>query len=402
MSIAKPLYWHQGISFRSMHLQHLDRANQSLLIPFQKYMAPYFWGLWNMEIDAGALQTGSFNLLKGEFVFPDGTHASLQGNALINARSFLEQWDKDGKPLNIYLGLKNWTDDGANVTVLPSLANVSTVSTRFATANNPEEARDLHAGGAEGWIRKLHFVLRIFWESERNERGDYQFIQIAQLQKFGQEIRLSEDFIPPSLSCNSSHSLAKLVTEIRDQVASRAYQLEEHKSRRGVQTAEFGSRDMVYFLALRSINRYVPLLFHCTKSEFTHPWHIYGVLRQLIGELTTFSEEISVLGAVKNGDKERTIPDYDHNAIWDCFSAAQDMISHLLDQITAGPEYIIRLVSDGTYFASELKPSIFEGRNRFYLAVRTDTDPKSVLQALEDLAKLSSGDFMLEQRSGGC
>ncbi|MEA5114054.1 MAG: type VI secretion system baseplate subunit TssK [Geobacteraceae bacterium] len=394
MNIAKPLYWHQGISFRSMHLQHFDRANQSLLVPYQKFMAPYFWGVWSMEIDAGALKTGSFNLLKGDFVFPDGTHTSLQGNALINARSFQEQWEKDGKPLNIFLGLKNWTDDGANVTVLPSLVNISSVSTRFAATNDPEEARDLHTGGADGWLKKLHFVLRIFWESERNERGDYQYIHLAQLQKFGQETRLSEDFIPPVLSFNSSHPLVKLVTEIRDQTAARSYQLEEHKSRRGVQTAEFGSRDMVYFLALRSINRYVPLLFHCTKAEFAHPWHIYGILRQLIGELTTFSEEISVLGVVKNREKDRTIRDYDHNDIWACFSAAQEMISHLLDQITAGPEYVIRLTSDGVYFAAELKPTIFEGRNRYYLAVRTDDDPKSVLKSLEDLAKLSSRDLM--------
>jgi len=70
------------------------------------------------------------------------------------------------------------------------------------------------------------------------------------------------------------------------------------------------------------------------------------------------------------------------------------MISHLLDQITAGPEYVIRLASDGTYFAADLKPAIFEGRNRYYLAVRTDSDQKDVLQALEGLAKLSSRDFM--------
>jgi len=145
MNIAKPLFWHQGISFRSMHLQHLDRANQSLPVPFQKYMTPYFWGVWSMEIDEGALKTGTFTLLKGDFVFPEGAHASLQGNSRINARSFLEQWEKDGKPLNIYRGPKSWTDDGANVTVLPSLANVSSVQTRFAAMNDPEEARDLHA-----------------------------------------------------------------------------------------------------------------------------------------------------------------------------------------------------------------------------------------------------------------
>ncbi|NMC75017.1 MAG: type VI secretion system baseplate subunit TssK, partial [Geobacteraceae bacterium] len=190
-------------------------------------------------------------------------------------------------------------------------------------------------------------------------------------------------------------SLMKLVHEVRDQLTARAYQLEEHKSRRGVQTAEFGSRDMVYLLALRSINRYVPLLFHYTKAEHAHPWEVFGVLRQLIGELTTFSEDVSVLGEVKcRGKDDATIPDYDHNNLWACFSAAQDMISHLLDQITAGPEYVIRLAHDGTFFAAELKPAVFEGRNRYYLAVKTDADPKTVLVTLVDIAKLSSREQM--------
>jgi len=149
---------------------------------------------------------------------------------------------------------------------------------------------------------------------------------------------------------------------------------------------------MVYFLALRSVNRYVPLLFHYAETEQLHPWHVYGILRQLIGELTTFSERVSVLGELYDGKK--VLPVYDHRNLWECFSAAQDMISHLLDEITAGPEYVIRLAYDGTFHSAELKPAIFEGRNRFYLAVKTEEDPKTVLQALEDIAKLSSREHL--------
>jgi len=149
---------------------------------------------------------------------------------------------------------------------------------------------------------------------------------------------------------------------------------------------------MVYFLALRSVNRYVPLLFHYTESEQVHPWHLYGVLRQLVGELTSFSERVSVLGELLDGKK--ILPEYDHTNLWGCFSAAQDMISHLLDEITAGPEYVIRLTHDGTFYTADLKPAIFEGRNRFYLAVKTEEDSKTVLQALEEIAKLSSREHL--------
>lgn len=388
MNAQRPLFWNQGILLQPQHFQLLDRTCQGLLTPYQKYLEPHFWGVGAMSIQKSALGTRTFNLQDGEFLFPDGTFVSLSENACIDARAFDEAWVEGGKPFTVYLGLKKWSDSGENVTILPALETVSTASTRFVTTNGHEEVKDLHAGGPEGQIKRLRFALKIFWETEQGQLGEYELIPLAQLERFGAEIRLSEDFVPPCLSYSASPSLHELIREIRDQVTARGYQLEEHKSKRGIQTAEFGSRDMVYFLALRSVNRYVPLLFHYTETEQIHPWHLYGILRQLIGELTAFSERVSVLGELQDGKK--VIPDYDHRNLWGCFSAAQDMISHLLDEITAGPEYVIRLIHDGTFYAAELKPAIFEGRNRFYLAVKTEEDPKSVLQALEDIAKLSS------------
>jgi type VI secretion system protein ImpJ len=399
MNVQKPLFWDQGILLQPQHFQLLDRTCQGLLSPYQKYLEPHFWGVGAMALQKSALGTRTFNLQEGEFFFPDGTFVSLSENGRIDTRAFDEAWVEGGKPFTVYLGLKKWRESGDNVTVLPTLETVSSISTRFVTTNDHEEIKDLHAGGPDGQVKRLRFALKIFWENEQDQLGEYELIPLAQLERFGAEIRLSEDFIPPCISCSASPSLHKLITEIRDQITARGYQLEEHKSKRGIQTAEFGSRDMVYFLALRSVNRYVPLLFHYTEAEHIHPWHVYGILRQLIGELTAFSERVSVLGELQDGKK--VFPEYDHRNLWSCFSAAQDIISHLLDEITAGPEYVIRLAYDGTFYAADLKPAIFEGRNRFYLAVKTEEDPKTVLQALEDIAKLSSREHldMLVSRS---
>ena len=388
MKAQKPLFWHQGVLLQPQHFQLLDRSCQGLFTPYQKFIEPCFWGVGALNINKDALGTRSFKIHDGEFLFHDGTFVSLPDNALINTRVFNEAWVQAEKPFNVYLGLKKWNDTGENVTVLPTLDNIESVQTRFVGTNDFEEVHDLHAAGSATQAKKLHYVLKIFWETEEAELGDYELIKIAQLERFGAEVRLSGDFIPPCLSFRASESLNKLINEIKGQISARGNQLEEHKSKRGIQTAEFGSRDMVYFLALRSVNRYVPTLFHYTNSEQVHPWHFYGLLRQLIGELTSFSEQVSVLGELADGKK--VIPDYDHENLWGCFSAAQNMISHLLDEITAGPEYILRLGYDGTYYSTELKSAMFEGKNRFYLAVKTEEDPKIVLQALEDLAKLSS------------
>jgi len=392
MDIHRPLFWHQGLFLQPQHFQLSDLHSRSLLAPFLEFGLHHFWGVGETEIQKAALENRTFSPLRGEFIFPDGTHAVFPGNALLEARSFDEGWIDGGKPLTVFIGLKKWNYGGENVTVLPKLEHLTEVPTRFVASADPEEVKDLHAGGPNGQVKRLYYVLKIFWETEIAQLGDYVLIPTAQLERSGSAIRLSEDFIPPCLAIAGSGPLLKIITEIRDQISARGRNLEEYKSQRGIQTAEFGTRDMVYFLALRSLNRYIPLLFHYTETTRIHPWLFYGVLRQIVGELSSFSERVNAIGESKAG--ERILPPYDHRNLHECFAAAQTLISQLLDEITAGPEYIIPLLYDGTYFAADLPPAVFEGRNRFYLVLKTEEDLKALLPSLATAAKLSSREFL--------
>ena len=266
------------------------------------------------------------------------------------------------------------------------------VNFRFVAPADAEEVKDLHSGGPPGQVERLFYLLKVFYEPERDQLGDYQLIPVADWKEWVTRFVLSDRFMPPSLAMSSSESLLRIVKEVRDQIAARGRQLEELKRQRGIQTAEFGSRDMVYLLALRSLNRYVPLLFHFTEARQVHPWAAFGILRQLIGELSSFSEKVDMLGRLES--ENSALPAYDHQTLGECFSSAQTLISRLLDEITAGPEYVVRLVYDGTYFAADLKPAIFEGRNRFFLVLRTETDPKEIVGSVAAAAKLSSREQM--------
>ncbi len=386
--MERPLFWHEGLFLQPQHFQLEDLHFQSLLTPFHRLLQPYFWGIGDLDIQETALGNRSFNLLKGEFLFPDKTYVVFPGNAVLEARSFDEAWLEGDKPLTVYIGLRKWNDAFENVTELPKLDNFSEVTTRFITTVEPEEVRNFYQNGPSAQVKRLFYLLKIFWETEMDQLGDYIHIPLAQLERSGEEIILSERFIPPCLSIYSSEPLAKLVQEIRDLIASRGHQLESYKRGRGIHTAEFGARDMVYLLALRSLNRYVPLLFHLLDTKQVHPWNLYAVLRQLIGELTSFSEQFTVMGEREDGT--RLLSGYEHQNLWQCFSNAQTLVTQLLDEITAGPEYVLQLLYDGTYWSTELSPAIFEGRNRFYLLVETEAQPQAVVQSLETIAKLGS------------
>lgn len=388
MDIQKMLFWHQGLFLQPQHFQLLDLSFQSRLHPFYNFLQPHFWGITKIEIQQSALAAGSFHLTGGGFLFPDGTYAVISDNAVVEVRTFAEAWIEGGKPLHVYIGLKKLSSTGGNVTVMEKPTPISDVTTRFVTKAEPEKIKDLHSDGPEGEVKRLNYVLKIFWETETTSTGDYDLIPLGRLEKSGQEVALSANYVPPCLTIFASEALFKMTKEIRDLITARSRQLEEYKKQRGIQTAEFGSRDMVYLLSLRSLNRYVPILSHYTETRHVHPWIVYGTLRQLIGELSSFSEKVNVMGEAKG--EGTLLPEYDHRTLWECFSVARALVSQLIDEITAGPEYVISMVYDGTYYATDLNPAVFESRNRFYLVCRTEEDPKSAIQALTTIAKLSS------------
>lgn len=385
--MERPLLWHQGLFLQPQHFQLSELYHASLLTPLQKYLTPHFWGTARMDIRQAALGTGSFQLDSGEFVFPDMTYAVVPDNAAVQPRKFDSDWVDGSKPFTIYLGIRRFNPVGENVTTISGTESLAGINTRFISPSATEEVRDLHESGPSAQVRRMKYALKILWETEKDFFGDYETIPIAQIERQGEEVAFSSSFIPPCLAVNASSLLEKTLKEIRDQIASRGYQLEGFKRDRGIHTAEFGSRDMVYLLALRSLNRYIPQLYHLSESS-SHPWVAYGLLRQLIGELSSFSEQYAVSGDAVDGSSE--LPKYNHLNLWGCFWRAQSVITALLDEITAGPEYVFALNYDGTYYSSELPPAIFEGRNRFYLMVSTAEDAKKVLGALSTGAKLSS------------
>jgi len=390
--MERPLYWHQGLFLQRQHFQLQDRFTQSLLAPLHQKLVPHFWGVGSMAVKSAALGNRSIGLTSGEFLFQDMTYAVLPDNAVIQSRSFENAWQEGGKPFMVYLGLKKFNPSGANVTVVEDIGKVGDVTTRFVATEDADDIKDLHGSGPDAQVRHLFMALRFFWEHEKEQLGDYELIPLVRLERQGDAVQLSESYIPPCLNLSAMPALDRLVKEIRDQIASRGRQLEGFKKDRGIHSAEFGSRDMVFLLALRSLNRYITKLIHFTEVGQVHPWQAYGLLRQLLGEMSTFSESVSAGG--KSDDGTVLLPDYQHQALWPCFSSAQRLITRLLDEITAGPEYMLPLLFDGTYYTTDLPPAIFEGRNRFYLAMATEADPQSVLPSVEQIAKFSSREYL--------
>ena len=206
----RPLLWHQGLFLQPQHFQQFDLYVQSLLSPFQNHLQPYFWGIADLKIQEAALQNRVFDVLNVEAVFPDGARAAFPGNAVLQARSFKDaDFDPEsGKPFRVYLALQKLSPAGKNAASTRGTEDLYGIGARFASHEEPEPVEDLYVGGPAAKARYMNYVLKLFWESELAQLGDYQLLPIAQLELEGDRVRLAPSFLPPTTHVSGQRGFA--------------------------------------------------------------------------------------------------------------------------------------------------------------------------------------------------
>lgn len=83
--IPEAIQWHEGMLLAPQHLQQLSQRSESLVHYHLHTIAPFFWGVRQLEIDETLLTTGIFRVLRLEAVMPDGlvvSHRAGEGSSL--------------------------------------------------------------------------------------------------------------------------------------------------------------------------------------------------------------------------------------------------------------------------------------------------------------------------------
>ena len=392
MENKKPIYWYQGLFLQPQHFQQFDQYVQSLLTPLKSNRHPYFQGIIKLEIDRDSLRNKLFEISGGEFIFPDGTWVAVPGNALVPKRMFTSEIMIPGKPARIFLGLHKISGNDANVVEIQSMDELDVVGTRFVSSAAPDDVRDIHQGGSSAPIKLMDYALKLFHEDEIADHAEYSFIPVADLLFDNDQITISPDFIPPQVTLGGSRELLNMVHSIRDQVTSMCRKLEQYKSPGGTRSTTLDQTYLVYLLALRSLSRYVPLLHHVTANNLIHPWEVYGLLRIIVGELSTYSDRVDALGKLRNGND--LIPPYDHNNLNYCFGEVRTLIGELLESIVIGPERIVHLKNDNGSYSAQIPGELFDSGHNFYLMISTAENQAAVLDAVIRIVKVSSIEHM--------
>lgn len=387
---ARPILWTQGLFLQPQHFQQFDLYMQSLFYPYAKYTHPYQWGVIQGRISDDSLEHRLFEVMEIEMVFPDGTWVQFPGNAYMQPRSLQEIQLEPGQKFTVYLGLKKWQEGEQNVVTINKMSEADERDSRYVSMKNPEEVEDVHGAGPLARMRFMNYIIKVFWETEVEKAGDYLLIPVAQLEYIDGTMKKSRSFAPPAVSLAQSDLLLHTVKNIRDQISSRCAILEEYKNPEGAVLTENEPNYIIYLLALRSLNRYLPMLHQCTADPMVHPWDMYGQLRQLIGELSSFTDRFNALGVLKNGT--RLLPDYDHSNLFHCYTEANVLIGELLNTLTIGAQNIVTLEREEDFFKGDIPLESLESRSIFYLVIKANGKEEEIVHSILHLSTISSSE----------
>ncbi len=332
---ANPVFWEQGLFLQPQHFQIEQQQASGQAAALAGLVQPWLWGIRRLVVNEAALNTGVFEITELELFLPTGEHLTFPGNATLPSRSFQQAWDKPENPLTVSLGIAPFKDTGGNVfeTDTPESAPDRA---RFTTTTNPDQIPDLLGNGPRVDVRTLRYNLRLSFDAEH---PDLYKIPVARLIRDGDRVLRESRFTPPCVELSAAPVLYTLTRDIRDTLLSRSKQLEEYKIVAGDARGSGISslQGVTLFCLLGVLSRNAPALEFLLNAPSMHPWRVYGALCQLVGELSVFSASLSPLGETPQG--ERALPPYDHNNLYDCFSAAASIISRLVDTFVVGPAF---------------------------------------------------------------
>ena len=386
MSKSQPIFWHHGMFLQPQHFQQSEDFVTTQVDFVKQNIAPWLWGFTSLDVSSSAISAKRIEIHQAELLFDDGTYAKLNDNAFVSPRS-LEGVEIDPEaPATVYLALRKHSSFSDNVTKINDLNEAFNVKTRFFTLNEPSKVNDNYVQGDQALTQELTLKLELVLESEKDSFTEYSLIPCAQIALDGENLILVNSYVPPCLNIQGSEQLHSQLKDLKDELAGRAIQLKNGQAVLGNNAIDANA--FRYKMSLQALSRFVPRLAHEVSTLQLHPWNIYGGLKELAGEISTFTSDINLLGETSDG--EMLLPEYRHDNIAHCFNSARQLINQLLNEISVGPQFMVEMVREEQSFTTEIPKEFFEDRADFFLVVNSKDDWDEYSQSFFTAAKLAS------------
>ncbi|KJX01430.1 type VI secretion protein [Enterobacter roggenkampii] len=315
------IYWYSGVYLQPQHLQSVDLHHNYMLSRQRQLAQPWNVGMIQCDFNPETLVDFTLKIERLQAILPSGDYLEYPGNCALPPRQFRDAWKQIEKPFTLWLALRRFDPGHANVGDSPN--------SRWLKPHEEGVMKDVYFNGPECSVSRILYNVQILSDEEKAAVVDCEFLPLIRLRYENDRVVSDSHFCPPLVTLNGYPALKTLLDGLYAELANRAHQLAEYKRPDQLRDASRG--DVTQLLAMRSLNRTLPLLQHYCRTPTMHPWPIYGLLAQLIGELSSFSERCSFNGEWEGEDP--LLP-YDHFNLCASFASARKLIIALLNNLT--------------------------------------------------------------------
>ncbi len=378
MSRDQMVLWSEGMFLTPHHFQLWDSYQQYALQFRVGSLAPFGWGLTELEINREGLANGDFSIVRCGGAFPGGTIFSATDTyGLAPARVLRNALDPAVQVIDVYLALPSRFHSPRNPSGSEGTDSRSgryvTGSIRVFDENTGENERDIS-------VRTKNLKILLGGES----LADYDHLQIARLrQESGGSFALDDTYIPPCLHISCSGLLTRIVRRLLEALHSKSASLSESRSQRTTGLLEYSSSDLGSLWLLHTVNSFIPVIDHYHRVPQSHPEHLFVSLAQLAGALMTFSP--SAL--------PKDLPCYDHNNLSRTFLGLEKAIQELLRAVVPSGAVEIRLERESeSKFTAHVTDDQLLVSAQVFLAAKADMPEHQLIEELPRQAKISSAD----------
>ena len=359
MNTADKVIWSEGMFLRPHHFQQSERWLEAYSRSWGKLQCPWHWGFMTLSIDNALLRQGKLAIAEASGIMPDGTPFTIS--------------HPDNAP--VPLDLSGVTDEITIVLALPEQRKGRTEVIFNEAADSlarylseDREVDDLNAS-AVGRAAMQFGRLRLSLMPATDLNAEWTAVSVARVKGTGKDrsLQLDTGFIPPLLNCHISPSITGFLNDMQGILAQRSEQM----GQRLQQAGRGGNTEMIDFMLLTLINRYIGQVDHIRRLPQLHPERLFSDWLQFATELTSWSP------TRRPGDK---LPVYDHDNLYLSFSRLMLQLRQSLSLVMEENALQLTLTerSHGLYVATVSDVSLIRDYG-FVLAVRADLPGETLI-----------------------
>jgi type VI secretion system protein ImpJ len=382
MNGYRPVYWSRGLFLHPQHFQAADAEMQRRTELLRLHGLPFFRGVGLLKW-RGASIGHSLEIEQLEAIFPSGAAVNVPYDAAVAPLAVTADWPEPDKPGALYLGLA--LEDSAGNNAEPE---GGAGGKRFVYTESPERLPDLYGSAPPAPVQRLRYAPVLIRDVDSEHYPNFELLPIALVRRAGEQVELDTRFTPPLFRLEASRRLTSLVQDVQDTALSCAGRLAGYKNTEGSESADM--QFLINFTVLNILNRNIPLLSHLRSAPDIHPWHVYGALRVLLGELSTFYDDIDCLG--RHSASDDTLPDYTHDNPGACFETLCAQLQQLLTGLGLSVSKTLDLLPAPPYFSAVVPDDFISPACRYWLMVRAAQLSGSETDNFPRYAKLGTSD----------